>query len=73
MIKIFILVTSLGTLLMTYSVCVAAKKEDEIPEECEYNIIKSCKGKCCRECELESLCKMVCKENPEHCGGRIHY
>jgi hypothetical protein len=71
--KIFKLLLLLGILVAAYLVYVVAKKENETPEECEYNIIKICKGKCCRKCELEHLCNMACKENPEQCGGRIHY
>ncbi|WGZ48111.1 hypothetical protein [Clostridium botulinum] len=66
-----ILMVLIGTLLIIFLYTMHDKKEKQISEECWHNILKSCKGKCCKKCDLESLCKIACKENPDQCGGKI--
>lgn len=74
MIKVIIIVLILIIImLITYSLCVAAKRGDQYPEECRYNILTGCKGKCCKSCELDNMCKLACEDNPEKCGGKIKY
>lgn len=68
MIKILILITFLGILL-----CAVVKDERQVSWECEYNILNTCEGKCCKKCEVKKLCKIACEESPEQCGGRINY
>ena len=71
MIKIILVVIILLIGLMTYALCVAAAEGDSMANECYYNCLDGCKGKCCRKCESENICKMACRNDPENCGGRI--
>lgn len=73
MIKIVIGMFLMISAVITYSLCVAAKKGDKRLEECKYNILVACEGKCCRYCDLENMCKLACRDNPKQCGGRINY
>ncbi|HBJ2602740.1 TPA: hypothetical protein ACXDAM_002264 [Clostridium botulinum] len=68
-----ILMILIGVLLIIYLSCIVCKEEKQMLEECWYNILKNCKGKCCKECEIKNICKIACKENPDQCGGRINY
>ncbi|KGK88022.1 hypothetical protein [Clostridium sp. HMP27] len=70
MIKIIVFIIFCLVILMAYSLCVAAANGDKGIEECKYNILEGCEGKCCRKCELENTCKLTCSNNPESCGGR---
>lgn len=56
-------------IIVVLSLCKAAAKENV--DECKYNILTICEGKCCHQCELQDLCKKACKENPGRCGGRV--
>jgi hypothetical protein len=71
--KVLIMMLILIILIITYSLCVATQRWDQQPEECKYNILEGCKGKCCKNCELEGMCKLACRDDSENCGGRVNY
>ncbi|QAT40854.1 hypothetical protein [Clostridium sp. JN-9] len=73
MIKVVIGILLFIIALITCSLCIVAKRGDQYSEECKYNALAGCKGKCCRNCELENICKLACKDDPEQCGGRLNY
>lgn len=72
MIKIIVFIIFCLLMLLMYSLCVAAKNGDRGLEECTNNIFYGCKGKCCRKCELEHICKSTCDKDPKSCDGRIN-
>lgn len=71
MIKIILVVIIILIGLITYTLCVAAADGDRMANECYYNWLDGCKGKCCKKCESQNTCKMACKNDVKTCGGSI--